>query len=110
MQTKTNDTYAVVLAIMAVSVAAGGNVAALVVAVGYFVCGWSWLTVAVVFVAVAVAVAVVALVASVASFSFVAVGIGQNFQPRDDGGRFVPVYQNGKRAEDVLIPRKKRRK
>lgn len=109
--TKVNDErLAVVVGIMAVAATVGGNVAVVVVAVGYFVGGWSWLTVAVVFVAVAVAVAVLAGIGAVAAFVAVAGAIGGNFQPRAEDGRFVPVYQNGKRREDVLIPRKKDKK
>lgn len=104
------EDYQLILGMMAVASAVGGNVAVVAVAVGYFVLGWSWLAVAVVFVAVAVAVAVVALVWSVMAFVAVAGAIGQNFQPRGEDGQFVPVYQNGKRRFDVLIPRKRDKK
>lgn len=91
-----NQTITLIMLTLTVSSGASANIAAFAVAIAKFIYDYSWGTVAM--------VGIVTFAVSVAFIGTVLTGIiagllsiyGGNFQPRDDGGKFVPVYNMGK--------------
>ena len=91
-----NQTITLIMLTLTVSSGAAANIAAFSMAIAKFILHYSWGAVAI--------VAVVTFAFSVAFIGTVLTGIiagllsiyGGNFQPRDDGGKFVPVYNMGK--------------
>lgn len=100
---------ALVVLTMTVAAAVGGNVGGLLAVIAYYRWHFSWAGVLFIFLLAVFLAGAIALVTTAVIIWQLQKLYGGNYQPRDDNGRYVPVYDHGELSGHIK-PRGKRAK